>query len=201
MGRYLGPKHKLCRREGIPLCGSPKCPVTRNPNPPGQHGPKGRRRLSSYGEQLREKQKAKRIFGILEKQFRRYVKEAQKKKGKTGEALLSLLETRLDNVIYRLGFVPSRRMGRQLVSHGHIFVDQNKVDIPSYNLKTGQTISLSPKALAIPTVKKTIEATKGESLPSWLERKGAVGRVKSLPQREDMEQNINEQFIVEFYSR
>ena len=201
MGRYLGPKHKLCRREGIPLCGNPKCPVTRNPNPPGQHGPRGRRRLSSYGEQLREKQKAKRIFGLLEKQFRRYVREAQKKKGKTGEALLTLLETRLDNIIYRLGFVPSRRMSRQLVSHNHVLVDQKRVNIPSYNLAVGQTVMLSPKALSIDTVKKSIEATKNESLPSWLERKGAVGRVKSMPERDEMEMNINEQLIVEYYSR
>jgi len=200
MGRYLGPKHKLCRREGIPLCGNPKCPVNRNPNPPGQHA-KTRKKISSYGEQLREKQKTKRIFGILERQFRRYVREAQNKKGETGQAILELLETRLDNILYRLGFVPTRQMARQLVSHAHVLVDQKKVTIPSFNLKVGQTISLRPKALAIGTVKKNIEKTKTESLPSWLEKKGAVGRMKKMPEREDMEQNINEQLIVEFYSR
>lgn len=201
MARYLGPKHKLCRREGIPLCGSPKCPVTRNPNPPGQHGNRGRRKISSYGLQLREKQKAKRTFGVLEKQFRRYLREAQKKKGATGETLLSLLETRLDNVIYRLGFAPTRQMARQLVSHGHVFVDQKKVTIPSFNVVADETISLSSRALVIPDVKKIIEATKKESIPAWLDKKAAVGKIKRMPERDEMDQNINEQLIVEFYSR
>jgi len=201
MARYLGPKHKHCRREGVPLCGNPKCPVARNPNPPGQHGQKRRRKISSYGEQLREKQKAKRTFGVLEKQFRRYVKKAQKKKGKTGETILQLLETRLDNVIYRLGLAPTRRMARQLVSHTHVLIDEQKVDIPSYSVKPGQIITLKPKSLEIPVVKKNLQATKNDSMPAWLEKKGPVGRIKRLPNREEMDQNINEQLIVEYYSR
>lgn len=201
MARYLGPKHKLCRREGIALCGLAKCPINRNPNPPGQHGPKGRKKLSEYGIQLREKQKAKRIYGVLEKQFRKYVTQAQKKKENTSEALLQLLETRLDNVVYRFGFVPTRYAARQLVSHAHILVDDKKVNIPSYNLKPGQVISLKPKSTNIPIVKKTLEATKKDPLPGWLEKKATAGKIKRLPEREEIGEDINDQLIVEYYSR
>ncbi|HEY5601299.1 MAG TPA: 30S ribosomal protein S4 [Patescibacteria group bacterium] len=201
MGRYTGPKHKHCRREGVPLCGSAKCPVLRNPNPPGQQGVRGRRKLSEYGIQLREKQKAKRMYGIFERQFRRLVTEAQKSKKATGEKLLQILETRLDNVVYRLGFAPTRSMARQLVSHGHVLVDGKKVNIPSYELVNGQTVTLAQKSLEIPLVKKTLEASKEESLPSWIERKGPVGKVAKLPSLEDFPQEINQQLIVEYYSR
>lgn len=201
MARYTGPKHRLCRREGAPICGSPKCPVLRNPNPPGQPAKKRRKKASEYGLQLREKQKAKRTYGVLERQFRRYVREAQKAKGQTGEKLLQLLETRLDNVVYRLGFAPSRPATRQLVTHGHVLVDGKKVNIPSYGIKPNQTITITSESLNTPTVKKTIETTKSEPLPPWLVRKAAVGKVLSLPKREDIATDINEQLIVEFYSR
>lgn len=201
MARYTGPKHRLCRREGAPICGSPKCPVLRNPNPPGQPSKKRRKKASEYGLQLREKQKAKRTYGVLERQFRRYVREAQKAKGQTGEKLLQLLETRLDNVVYRLGFAPSRPATRQLVTHGHVLVDGKKVNIPSYGIKPNQTITITSESLNTPTVKKTIETTKNEPLPPWLVRKAAVGKVLSLPKREDIATDINEQLIVEFYSR
>lgn len=201
MGRYTGPIHKLCRREGAPICGSPKCPVLRNPNPPGQRAKKRPKKLSEYGLQLREKQKAKRTYGLLERQFQRYVHEAQSAKGQTGEKLLQLLETRLDNVIYRLGFAPTRRAARQLVGHGHILVDDKKVNIPSYNLQSNQMVIVKSQSLNMPIFKKTMEATKNEALPIWLERKAAVGRVVSLPKREDITTDVNEQLIVEFYSR
>ncbi|OGD85743.1 30S ribosomal protein S4 [Candidatus Curtissbacteria bacterium RBG_16_39_7] len=201
MARYTGPKHKLCRREGIPLCGSVKCPVHTRTNPPGQHGPKGRRRLSAFGQQLREKQKAKRIYGVLERQFRRYVREAQKAKGKTGEVLLQLLETRLDNVLYRMGFAPTRSSSRQLVSHGHVLVDEKKVDIPSYNLKPNQIVTFRDQSLKIPLVQENLSKTKKEKPPTWLEKKGPVGKILRLPEREEIGEPINEQFIVEFYSR
>lgn len=201
MARYTGPKHKHCRREGVPLCGSPKCPVLRNPNPPGQQGVKGRRKLSEYGIQLREKQKAKRMYGILERQFRRLVKLAQKSKGATGEKLLQILETRLDNLIYRIGFAPTRPMARQLVTHGHVLVDNQKVNIPSYQVKVGQTVTLKQASLELPLVKKTFEGVQKESLPIWLERKGPIAKVVKLPDRVDFPKEINEQLIVEYYSR
>ena len=201
MGRYLGAKHKLCRREGIALCGSPTCPVHTRTNPPGQHGVRGRRRLSSYGQQLREKQKAKRIWGVLERQFKRYVRQADKAKGKTGEVLLQLLETRLDNILYRLGFAPTRPFARQLVSHGHVLVDEKKADIPSYNLRPGQTISFNDRSLKIPLVLESLSKTKKEKPPVWLEKKGPVGKVLRLPEREEIGEPVNEQLIVEFYSR
>lgn len=206
MAKYLGPKCRLCRREGIKLflrgerCFSPKCPIERKGAlPPGQHGQKGRKKLSGYGLQLREKQKTKRIYGVLERQFKRYFDLALKKKGSTGEILLALLETRLDNVLYRLGFVPGRATAKQLISHGHVFVDGKKVDISSYSLKPGQVISLSPKALEMEIVKKSLaEKTKP---PSWLEKKGAVGKVIRMPKREEIDTDVNEQLIVEYYSR
>jgi len=159
-----------------------------------------RRRLSEYGVQLREKQKAKRTYGVLERQFRRYFKKAFKKRGVTGEALLQLLESRLDNVVYRLGFVPSRSVARQLVRHGHILVDGKKVDIPSYQVKPGQVINLNPKAMKIEVVKKSL-AEKKKEIPSWLQKKAAVGKIIRLPTREEIGADIAEQLIVEYYSR
>lgn len=201
MARYTGPKHKLCRREGIPICGDPKCPVLTRPNPPGQHGARRTRKLSDYGIRLREKQKAKRIYGVLERQFRRYVSEAQRKKGKTGDVLLQLLETRLDNVLYRMGFAKTRQQARQLVTHAHTIVDSREVNIPSYNVKPGQVVTLKPNILANPTVKEAFEKAKESPLPAWLERKGAFGKIKRLPEREEIGEPINEQLIVEYYSR
>ena len=202
MARYTGPKHRLCRAEGMALCGSPKCPVLRkNAGPPGQHGQKGRRRLSEYGIQLREKQKVKRMYGVLERQFNKYFKMASSKKAATGEVLLQILETRLDNVIYRLGLAQSRPQARQLVSHGHVLVNDKTVTIPSYNVKIGDIVSLSAKTANLPFIKKLVEEKKEEKIPSWLSKKATVGKVQSRPKREDLEANINEKLIVEYYSR
>lgn len=202
MARYTGPRHKLCRAEGVALCGLPKCPVTKkNAGPPGQHGQKGRRKLSEYGIQLREKQKVKRTYGILERQFKKYFNTAAGKKSATGEALLQLLETRLDNSIYRLNFAASRQQARQLVSHGHVTVNEKKVTIPSYNVKIGDVIALSAKAANLPFIKKLIEVTKDATTPSWLEKRATVGKINSLPAREDIDLDVNERLIVEYYSR
>ncbi len=200
MARYTGPKHKLCRAEGMALCGSPKCPVIRkNAGPPGQHGQKGRRKISEYGIQLREKQKVKRMYSVMERQFKKYYKMAASKKGSTGEIILQILESRLDNVIYRLGLAASRPQARQLVSHGHVTVNGKKVTIPSYNVKIGEVIALSPKAANLDLIKKL--AALDVKLPSWLERQATVGKVNTLPKREELEMDINESLIVEYYSR
>ena len=200
MARYTGPKHRLCRAEGIALCGSPNCPVIKkNAGPPGQHGAKGRRKLSEYGIQLREKQKVKRMYGILERQFKKYYKMASSKKASTGDVILQILESRLDNVIYRLGLAASRPQARQLVSHGHVTVNGKCVTIPSYNVKIGDVVSLSPKAANLDFIKKL--ATLDVKLPSWLERQATVGKINTLPKREEIEADINEKLIVEYYSR
>lgn len=199
MGKYVGPKDRLSRREGFDLYGA-GTKLTRIAVPPGVHGPKGVRTSSRYGRQLREKQKTKRIYGVLERQFRKYVETALKSKGNTGERLLSLLERRLDNVVYRLGFAPSRPGSRQMVSHGHVLVNGKRVNIPSYQVKPGETIGISPKAMEIPTVKKLL-SEKGHKTPPWLDKKAAVGKVSREPKREDIIEPISEQDIVEFYSR
>jgi len=199
MARYTGPKDRLSRREGVDLFGKGS-KLTRLSVPPGQHGPKGARRLSEYGTQLREKQKMKRMYGILEKQFASYVKKAMRKRGNTGETLLALLERRLDNTVYRLGFAATRAMARQLVSHGHVFVNGGKVDVPSYQVREGDVVSLTTKACDIPVVKKLLTG-EGVSLPSWLERKAAAGKIKSDPKRQDVVEPVSEQDVVEFYSR
>ena len=200
MARYTGPKRKLSRREGIPLFAKDVKALERKGTvPPGQHGASRRRRVSEYGIQLREKQKAKRMFGLLEKQFKRYFDQASKVKGATGLSLLQTLETRLDNVVYRLSFARSRSFARQLVSHGHIRVDDKKVTIPSFRVKVGQTIAISEKLRDNTQIKKSLE--EAETLPEWLERQATVGKVLRMPQREEMEQAIDEQLIVEYYSR
>ncbi len=198
MARYTGPKDRLSRREGFDLYGR-GAKLTRLTVPPGVHGPRGSRMGSQYGRQLREKQKVKRLYGIMEKQFRRYVLQALKSKGNTGVVLLSSLERRLDNVLFRLGFASTRPAARQLVSHKHVFVDGKKVNIPSYQVKLGETISLSSKAQNIPSIKKVLETE--TKIPSWLKRKAVVGKVQSLPKREDITEPISEQDVVEFYSR
>lgn len=199
MARYTGPKDRLSRREGIDLFGK-GAKLTRLNVPPGVHGPKGVRNPSQYGKQLREKQKVKRLYGILEKQFKRYIAEAVKSKGNTGERLLTLLEKRLDNVIYRLGFAPTRFASRQLVSHKHVTVEGKKVNIPSFRVSVGQTVGLSDKALEIPFVKKLLQE-KDLYIPAWLEKKVSFGKVLREPTREDIIEPISEQDIVEFYSR
>lgn len=199
MAKYVGPKDRLSRREGFDIF-STGTKLTRLNVPPGVHGPKGTRGSSQYGKQLREKQKVKRIYGVLEKQFRKYFAEAQKSKENTGEALLSALERRLDNVIFRLAFTPSRPSARQIVSHRHVLVNGKKVNIPSFSLKVGDVVSLDSKASSIPEIKKTLEQ-KDVKIPSWLERKAFVGKVARLPKREDVTEPISEQDIVEYYSR
>jgi small subunit ribosomal protein S4 len=200
MARYTGPKRRLSRREGLALFAKDaKALERKGAIPPGQHGLSRRRRLSEYGVQLREKQKAKRIFGLLEKQFKRYFENASKVKGATGLALLQTLETRLDNVVYRLNFASSRAGARQLVGHGHVSVDGKKVNIPSFLVKINQTIEISAQMRDNTQVKKSLEET--STLPGWLERKATVGKVLRIPERDEMEQSINEQLIVEYYSR
>lgn len=199
MAKYVGPKDRLSRREAFDIF-STGGKLTRLNVPPGVHGPKGTRGSSQYGKQLREKQKVKRFYGILEKQFRRYVDEAFKSKGNTGEVILVSLERRLDNVVYRLGFAPSRPSARQIVSHRHVLVNGSKVNIPSYNLKINDVVSLDAKASNIPEIKKALEQ-KDLKIPSWLERKALVGKVSALPKREDITEPISEQDIVEYYSR
>lgn len=199
MARYTGPKDRLSRREGFDLFGK-GAKLTRLTVPPGVHGPKGLRTPSQYGKQLREKQKVKRLYGVLEKQFRKYVNEALKRKGNTGEMLLSLLERRLDNVIFRLGFAPTRPGARQLVSHRQVLVNGKRVNIPSYRVAPGETVSLSTKAINNPVVKKLLEDEKYK-VPEWLKRKAAVGMVARLPKAEDLTEPISVQDIIEYYSR
>ncbi len=206
MARYTGPKNKLSRREGIDLGlkttgSSAQASLIRRLNIiPGAHSQRRRRKPSEFSLQLREKQKAKRIYGVFERQFQRYFKLAQKKKGSTGEALLQTLETRLDNVLYRLVLSPTRAAARQLVTHGHVQIDGKKVSIPSYSVNKDEVVSMSLKALKIPAIAKLLE-DKNPHLPSWLSRKGPVGKVLELPTRDGIEGDINEQLIVEYYSR
>ncbi len=200
MSRHTGPKNKLSRREGFDLFGK-GLKLRRLNIPPGVHGPKAaRRKQSEYGVQLREKQKLKRFYGILEKQFKDYYERAAKFHGKTGEFLLQKLESRLDNVLVRAGFCPTRAMARQLVVHNHVRVNDQVVNRPSYQVKPDQMITLSQKATVIPTVAKML-ADKDFTPPSWLKRRGAACLIKRLPEREDVKDDFQEQLIVEFYSR
>ncbi|KKU03771.1 MAG: 30S ribosomal protein S4 [Candidatus Woesebacteria bacterium GW2011_GWC2_47_16] len=199
MARYTGAKDRLSRREGFDLFGK-GAKLTRLAVPPGVHGPKGIRMRSQYGRQLREKQKVKRLYGILERQFKRYIEEALKTKGNTGETLLSLLERRLDNVVFRLGFAVSRPSARQFVSHRHVLVNGKRLNIPSYQVRAGEAISLSSEALNIPSVKEALKE-KDRKIPDWLKRKAAVGMITREPKMEDILEPINVQDIVEFYSR
>lgn len=199
MARYTGPKDRLSRREGFDLFGK-GAKLTRLNVPPGMHGPKGTRKPSQYGIQLREKQKVKRLYGLTEKQFRRYVASALKARGNTGERLLSLLERRLDNAVYRLGFSPTRPAARQMVSHRHVLVNGNKVNIASYSLKPGETITLTATAMEVPVVRKLL-GDDDHQVPAWLARKAAAGKVVKEPTGEDVTEPISVQDIVEFYSR
>lgn len=202
MARYTGPKHRLARRENFNVLEKISPSLDRRLNvPPGQHGPRGsRRKLSEFGHQMREKQKVKRMYGLLERQFQRYVKEAQKRKGDTGAVLLTLLERRLDNVVYRLRLAKTRSFARQLVGHGHVLINNKSVTIPSYQVRPDEVITLGPKALNIPIVKDAL-SDKDISLPDWLSRQGPVGKVVGMPKREDIATSVHEQLIVEYYSR
>lgn len=207
MAHYTDAKCRLCRREGVKLylkgarCYSPKCPIERRGGQvPGQHGKKYTRRLSEYGRQLREKQKVKRLYSVLERQFVNYYKEAAKTPGNTGLRLLQLLESRLDNTLMRSGLVPSRSIARQLITHGHVQVDNKKVDIPSYRVKADQVLTLSPKALKLPEIKEQLESKEAEVAP-WVDRKAAAAKISRLPERDEIKEDINEQLIIEYYSR
>jgi len=208
MARYSGSVCRLCRREGTKLflkgdrCYTDKCSVEKRAYPPGQHG-QGRARFSDFGVQLREKQKVKRMYGMLEKQFRLTFARASSMKGRAGENLLILLERRLDNVVFRLGFATSRAEARQLVRHGHFKVNGRKAQTPSMLLKPGATVELRAKSREIARIVGALEALEGRSLPQWLEldKNEFAGTVKQLPQREDIAVPIEEQLIVEHYSR
>ena len=209
MARYRGPVCRLCRREGMKLflkgerCYKEKCAIERRNVPPGQHGQGRRRKVRAYGLQLREKQKLRRIYGLLEGQFRRTFDAANRKKGVTGENLLNFLEIRLDNVVYSLGFATSRNQARQLVRHGHILVNGHRVDIPSFRVKTGMEIAVQEKSHKVPTIADAVEFAQGRGIPPWLELDGAAltGKVIEVPTREDIRFPIQEQLIVELYSR
>jgi small subunit ribosomal protein S4 len=200
MGRYTGPKHKLARREGINLLDKTSNTLARRLNiPPGQHARKRKKRTSEYGTQLREKQKAKVTYGIMEKQFKKMFKFAENQKEETGELLVALLETRLDNVVYRLGFSRSRAGARQLVSHGHVLVNDKKINIPSFQLKADDIISVVAKSQTNPLILQAMEEKK-EFVP-YVVRKGASGKLLRMPKKEDLEVPFNTQLIVEYYSR
>jgi small subunit ribosomal protein S4 len=203
MGRILESIGKLSRREGVPLDENPKNPVKRRAYPPGMHGPNKVGRMSGYGLQLREKQKAKRFYGIMERQFRNYFEKAIRVKGNTGEILTRMLEMRLDNVVYRLGFAKTRRMARQMVNHGFFEVNNELVDIPSYQVSVGDVIKIKENKKNKP-VFNVLDATLSKHKTSgWLhlEVKEQVGKVTSMPEGEDLKQAFDPTLIVEFYSR
>ena len=208
MARYLGSACRLCRREGTKLflkgdrCFSAKCGIEKRAYPPGQHG-QGRTRFSDYGVQLREKQKVKRMYGLLEKQFAQTMKRASRMKGRAGENLLLLLEQRLDNVVFRMGFATSRAEARQLVRHGHFLIDGRKTTIPSFQVKEGLKIAVREKSRTVARIAGALETLEGRSVPQWVEidKENFEGTVKSMPAREDITMPIQEQLIVELYSR
>jgi small subunit ribosomal protein S4 len=211
MARYKDAVCKQCRREGEKLflkgerCLSPKCAVERRPYPPGLHGRQSqyRRKVSDYGLQLRAKQKARRVYGVLERQFRRYFREAERRRGLTGTNLLVILESRLDNVVYRLGFAASRPQARQLVRHGHFEVNGRKVNIPSYLVQPGDVVGVRTASRSKAIFKEIALDLEHRAVPEWLSRDDITmsGRVMGQPEREDIDVSINEQLIVEYYSR
>ena len=208
MARYTGAVCRLCRREGQKLflkgdrCYTDKCAVERRAYAPGMHGNARNKKLSEYGVQLREKQKARRYYGVLESQFAEYFEMASKRKGMTGENLLATLESRLDNVVYRLGFAMSRAEARQLVRHGHFTVNGKKVNIPSYLVSVGETIELKDSSRSLDKFKGALEANASRVVPKWLEMdKNNVAKVVAVPAREDIDLPIEEHLIVELYSK
>lgn len=209
MGRYVDAKCRLCRREGERLflkgarCHTAKCAISKRSYAPGVQSFRRRGRLSDYGLRLREKQKAKRIYGVYEGQFRSYFAEAERLKGNTGENLLVLLERRLDNVVFSLGFAESRAQARQLISHGHIAVNGRKVDVASYLVTVGQTVAPKERKKSQAFVRERLEARRGDAVPAWLsvDDKKLEGQVVQMPTREDVTQPIQENYIVEFCSR
>jgi small subunit ribosomal protein S4 len=209
LARYTDPVCRLCRREGMKLflkgakCFSDKCPIEKRNFAPGQHGKDRKAKIVGYGLQLREKQKTKRIYFTQEGQFRNYFEKAARAKGVTGEMLLQQLERRLDNVVYRLGFGMSRRQARQLVRHGHVQVDGRKVNIPSYEVSAGEEIAIREGSRKLTILEQAKEFASHQNMPNWLEvdRENHKGRVLALPKREEIQLPVNEQLIVELYSK
>lgn len=209
MARNLAPKCRQCRREGEKLflkgekCFTDKCSIERRSYAPGQHGQKSGQRLSGYGQQLRAKQKLRRLYGVLERQFRKSFAEAERRKGQTGENLLQLLESRLDSVAYRMGFGASRAEARQVVRHNGVLINGKRVNIPSYNVRPGDVIQLTEAARGHLRTKAAIEAAEARGFPGWLEinAKEARGVFKAMPAREDLPPSLNEGLVVELYSR
>jgi len=210
VARYTGPVCRLCRREGAKLylkgtrCYTPKCSVEKRNYAPGQHGQaRQRSKTSQYGIQLREKQKLRRIYGLQEAQFQSYFRLAARQKGVTGENFLRLLERRLDNVVFRLGMASSRNQARHLVGHGHFLVNDRRVDVPSMLVKPGDVITLKERSQDVPQVRENLELNKTRQVPAWLELDGAnfTGRMLALPGREEIDTQVREQLVVEFYSK
>jgi small subunit ribosomal protein S4 len=208
LARYTDSVCRLCRREALKLflkgerCYTDKCAIERRNYPPGDHG-QGRHKFSEYAVQLREKQKVKRMYGLLEGQFRRYFEMAERSRGITGETLLQLLERRLDNMVYRMGFATSRAEGRQLVRHGHFSVNSRKVDVPSALLKPGDVVGVRERSRKVVRIQEALAQAEHRGAPDWLEvdREGFSGRVKALPKREELTMPINEKLIIELYSK
>ena len=208
MARYTASACRICRRENLKMylkgdrCYTDKCAIERRPYPPGQHG-QGRVKFSGYGTQLREKQKVKRMYGLLESQFRGYFGRAASAKGKTGETLLQLLELRLDNVVFRMGFADTRAEARQLVPHGHFTVNGKRVNIPSYSTRPGNLVEVTEKSRKMLRIAEALETVDRRGVPQWIEldKKAMKGTVKSVPNREDLTMPIQEQLIVELYSK
>jgi small subunit ribosomal protein S4 len=208
VAKYRGPVCRLCRREGEKLflkgtrCMTEKCAIERRSYPPGQHG-QGRQRISEYSAQLREKQKLRRIYGLQERQFRGVFGRAERRTGITGDHLLKLLECRLDNVVYRLGFASSRKEARQLVNHGHLLVNGRKTDVASYTVKAGDIIEVRQRSRELVPILAALDAVEGRGIPAWLEldRAAFKGTVRGLPTKEEIQLPVNEQLVVELYSR
>lgn len=209
MAKYTGPACRQCRREGVKLflkgdrCFSDKCPITRRGTVPGQHGTGRAKMMKQYGLQIREKQKAKRYYGILEKQFHNYYVKADAQEGMAGVNLLCMIERRFDNIVYRMGFAESRREARQLVLHGHFTVNGNKANIPSMLLKQGDEIAFADKSKSLPKVKVILERNDGKVIPKWIEvdKENGKGKIVAMPARDDIDFDIDEQLIVELYSK
>ena len=209
MATYRGPVCRLCRREGLKLylkgerCFKESCAIEKRNFPPGQHGQGRRSKIIGYGLQLREKQKVRRIYGVLERQFQNYFEKASRKKGVTGENLLTMLERRLDNAVYRLGFASSRAQSRQLVGHGHILVNSSKVNIPSFQIQPGDIVSVKEKSQKVSNITAAVEMVGGRGVPDWLELDSSnySGKVLTLPKRDNVNLPVQERMIVEFYSK
>ncbi|MBI3192890.1 MAG: 30S ribosomal protein S4 [Ignavibacteriae bacterium] len=209
MGRYLDSSCRLCRRERTKLflkgtkCFTEKCPVERRGYPPGQHGQSRRQKTSEYGVQLREKQKIRRMYGLMEEQFRQYFEKALAQPGRTGENLVKLLERRLDNVVYRMGFAPSRKAARQLVNHGHLLVNDKVVSIPSYLIRPGEVVQIRERSKKLEVFHSSMKRIKDSMLPTWvsLDKAKMAGTFLSIPERADIPLNANEQLVVELYSK